>query len=419
MRLAARRAASTLLFCCLLSPPALGIIAPASAYAPTCRPRPADVAAPTEVPWAQERLGVRHLTTLADGGGVTVAVLDSGVDPTHPQLTGAIQAGGDLLDPGGDGKTDCVGHGTAVASLIAARPHDGVGFQGLAPKAAILAIRVSEQVELDGTTAGRTVGATGLATAVRRAVDLRATVLNLSLVLYRDDPAVRDAIAYAVAHDVVVVAAVGNRFEQGNDTPYPAAYDGVLGVGAIGADGRRLAGSQIGPWVDLVAPGGRIVTAALPRGRTVQEGTSFAAPFVAATAALVRQYHPELGARQVADRLTATADPSAGGPGSHEYGAGVLNPYRALADQVAGAGRSVSGGRAGQSGTASGGPSSRPTTPTTLAPPATARTGERGRALAIAGGCLTLAGIAVLAAVVVPRGRRRHWRPGPPPSPPA
>jgi membrane-anchored mycosin MYCP len=368
----------------------------ASAYAPTCPPRTGQpAAAPTDVPWAQQRYGTQPLAALADGSGITVAVVDSGVDANYAQLAGAVRGGGDLLD-GGDGRVDCVGHGTGVASVIAARPLDGTNFQGLAPKATILAIRVSEQVELDGKAVGRTAGAAGFASAIRRAVDLRAAVINLSLVSYQDDAPVREAINYAVGHDVLVVAAAGNRFEQGNATPFPAAYDGVIGVGAIGSDGRRLASSQIGTYVDLVAPGGQIVTAALPQGRTVQEGTSFAAPFVSAAAALIRQYHPELSARQVAERLIATADPAPGGPHSNEYGAGVLNPYRALTDQVGGARTSAA-----------------PVKPAPAAHQATNRTSQvRHRALALAGAALALACLALLAAAILPHGRRRRWRPG-------
>ena len=119
--------------------------------------------------------------------------------------------------------------------------------------------------------------------------------------------------------------------------PYPAAYDGVLGVGAIGPDGVRQDFSQVGPYVDIVAPGGD-VTVAWPDGRySVQSGTSYATPFVAATAALVRDYRPDLTAREVVRRIVATADPAPGGVRSRAYGSGVVNPYRAVTETVAGA----------------------------------------------------------------------------------
>jgi type VII secretion-associated serine protease mycosin len=357
----------------------------ASAHAPTCAARTANspgTGTLTETPWAQARLGTDRLATLATGEGVTVAVIDSGVDRANRAL-GRVLGGGDLLDPDGDGRLDCVGHGTAIASLI------NGAFHGVAPRATVLSIRVTEQEEVDGATVGRTSGSAGLATAIRNAVDQGADVINLSLVSYTNNAQVRTAVADAVAHDVVVVAAVGNRAEEGNPTPYPAAYDGVLGVGAVDMDGKRLPSSQIGAYVDLVAPGAQIVAAGVPDGFTIHEGTSFATPFVAAAAALVREYRPKLTAAQVVERLRATAD----GPESPEYGRGLVNPYRALTDQLI-------------------------PTPSTPPPPIAERQAVGGprssdrQAFKITGAALGLTLLAVLVGVTLHRGNRRRWRPG-------
>jgi type VII secretion-associated serine protease mycosin len=358
----------------------------ASAYAPTCGARSRNspaASAPTETPWAQDRLGTDRLAALATGRGVTVAVIDSGVDRANRTL-GTVLGGGDLLDKTGDGLLDCVGHGTAVASLINGRDH------GVAPEATVLSIRVTEQEEVDGTTVGRTAGSAGLATAIRRAVDQGADVINLSLVSYADDSQVRAAVADASARDAVVVAAVGNRADQGNPTPFPAAYDGVIGVGAIGLDGRRLPTSQVGSYVDLVAPGAQILAAG-----ELHEGTSFATPFVAAAAALVREYRPKLTAAQVVDRLLATADPTPGGPNSPEYGHGLVNPYRALTDQLNPA--------TGPAGTASPIPEWHPNH---------GSANNHARALQITGIALGLTLLAVFVGVTLRRGNRRRWRPG-------
>ncbi|MFG3297697.1 type VII secretion-associated serine protease mycosin [Micromonospora chersina] len=377
--------------------------APAAARAPSaCAAPPAPARPVAEQPWPQQRYAPDRLAFLATGTGVVVAVVDSGVDRSHPQLAGRVLDGVDFLDPGGDGTRDCAGHGTGVASIIAAAPRPGVAFRGLAPDARILPVRVSEQQVVEGRESGRTVGAADFARAIRWAVNHDADVVNLSVVLYADDPAVRTAIAYAVRRDVVVVAAAGNLHDSGDPRPYPAAYDGVLGVGAIGVDGTRAAFSQTGPYVDLVAPGSDVLMAAPRQGHHRAEGTSYAAPFVAGTAALLRQYRPELDAAEVARRIVASADPA---PGRADgYGAGVLNPYRAVTESTS--------GRAAGRGTAAALPVDRPDA-AELARQAR-RTTARDRALLVAGAAGAAALVVVLLAVVLPRGARRRWHPAGP-----
>jgi type VII secretion-associated serine protease mycosin len=355
----------------------------------------------TEVPWAQQRLAPERLGPLADGSGVRVAVIDSGVYRNHPQLRGRVDGGADFLDSRPDGTLDCAGHGTAVASLIAAGPPpEGVAFRGLAPGVKIIPVRVSEQQVIEGETQGRTVSAGRFAEAIRWAVDEgRADVLNLSVVLVRDDPAVRSAIAHALDEDVVVVAAAGNAHGEGNPRPYPAAYEGVLGVGAINQAGLREDYSQVGDYVDVVAPGGA-VTVAWPDGRyTVESGTSYATPFVAATAALIRQYRPKLPAAEVVRRIVATADPAPGGAGSQAYGAGVLNPYRAVTETIA---RGLPDRAA-------------PLAVRAEDPAAVAaerrRADNRRRALLLASAGGGAAVLLLVVMLIVPRGIRRRWRP--------
>ncbi|MEV0003282.1 type VII secretion-associated serine protease mycosin [Micromonospora sp. NPDC050980] len=377
--------------------------APATARAPSgCAAPPAPARPVAEQPWPQQRYAPDRLAPLATGAGVVVAVVDSGVDRSHPQLAGRVLPGADFLDPGGDGTRDCAGHGTGVASLIAAAPRPGVAFRGLAPGARILPVRVSEQQVVDGRESGRTVDAAGFARAVRWAVDHDADVLNLSVVLYTDDPAVRAAVAYAVRRDVVVVAAAGNLHDNGDPRPYPAAYDGVLGVGAIGPDGVRAAFSQTGAYVDLVAPGGEVLMAAPRQGHHRAEGTSYATPFVAATAALLREYRPELDAAEVAARIVAGTDPA---PGRGEgYGAGVLNPYRAVTESP--------GGVDARPRVEAALPANRPD------PAARAResrrAADRRRALLLSGATGGVAVLVALLAVVLPRGARRRWLPAGP-----
>ncbi|MGC4764596.1 type VII secretion-associated serine protease mycosin [Micromonospora sp. DT46] len=375
----------------------------AARAAPGCASPLAPVRPVSARPWPQQRYAPERLAPLATGTGVTVAVIDSGVDRRHPQLAGRVLDGTDLLDPGGDGRRDCAGHGTGVASIIAATPRDGTAFRGLAPGARILPVRVSEQQVVEGRESGRTVSARDFARAVRWAVDHDADVLNLSVVLYADDPAVRAAIGYAVDRDVVVVAAAGNLHDAGDPRPYPAAYEGVLGVGAIGADGARAPFSQTGSYVDLVAPGSDVLMAAPGEGHHRAEGTSYAAPFVAATAALLRQYRPELTAAQVAQRIVATADPAPGDGQGGGYGAGVLNPYRAVTE---------TGGTSELARQVSALADDR-AEPAVLAQRAR-RAAARDRALLVAGASGAVVALAALLALVVPRGTRRRWRPADP-----
>lgn len=383
----------------------LALTAPApvtAAPAPACATPPAPARPVASVPWPQQRYAPERLTALATGAGVTVAVVDSGVDPQHAQLRGQVLDGTDFLDRGGDGRQDCAGHGTGVASIIAATPHTGVAFQGLAPAARILPVRVSEQVVVQGRGSGRTASARDFARAIRWAVRNGADVLNLSVVLYADSTDVREAVADAVARDVVVVAAAGNLHGDGDPVPFPAAYPGVLGVGAIGPEGTRAEFSQVGAYVDVVAPGREVLMAAPGRGHQRAEGTSYAAPFVAATAALVRQYRPELTAVEVARRIVATADPAPAASRSDGYGAGILNPYRAVTS-TAPSSRLLPAGPL---------PQERPDP--ALSARADRRAAARDRALALATVAATGTAVVLALAVVLPRGRRRGWRPAAP-----
>lgn len=299
----------------------------------------ADPARPVvrQLPWAQQTLDLLRTWRHSTGTGVVVAVIDSGVDSDHPQLRGGgtIMPGRNFVEPGDLPATfDCDSHGTAVASIVAARAIKGVGFRGVAPDAVVLPVRIAERAVVDGQA--EQIEPSAVATAIRYATEQGASVINLSLSSHRDHTVIREAIVYAQSQDVVVVASVGND-QDDSRTPlrsYPAAYKGVLGVGAIDANGARVSSSQLGTYVDLSAPGGAVVGATRRGGHTYFSGTSFAAPFVAGTAALVRAAYPELTADQVARRLVATASPARGGSDEVEYGAGVVDPYRAVTEDL-------------------------------------------------------------------------------------
>ena len=346
------------------------------------------VAAPTVTPWGQQALSFSSVWGLTQGAGVTVAVIDSGVD-ANPQFGGRVTAGPDLSGEiaGIPAGADCVGHGTAVASIIAAAPRAGVSFTGVAPRAQIVSIKITN------TETGISSGVT--ATAIRDAVGLGASVINLSLAA-ENTPALQSAVQFAQASNVVVVAAAGNDADGGTGPFYPAAYPGVLSVGAVAPDGSLAPFSDTRTPVSVTAPGVDIVSAypgEYPDAYSLEDnGTSFATAFVSGVAALVRASHPDFRAAQVVAWIEETAD-GAAGPGT---GHGLVNPVQAVTAVLAHDGAGA--GRAAQHVLVS-----RP------APPGT---GARTRAMTIAGGALGLALVVIAAAAVIPAGRRRGWRAG-------
>lgn len=278
---------------------------------------------------------------LATGAGQLVAVVDTGVAPL-PRLAGRLVGGGDYLT-GGDGLTDCDGHGSDVALLLAGAPDPVTGLgAGMAPGARILSLRQSSgRFAVRGTDgAERPAGEIRtLAAAIDRAVALGASVVNVSEVVCVPSAqvdsaggALREAVDGAERAGVLVVAAAGNIDEAGTCTgdpdlrPLPASYDSVLAVGAVDGDDVPGDFSVPGPWVDLSAPGQDLPRPSGPDGAVVR-GTSYSAPLVAGTAALLRERFPMLTPRQVADRLRATARPTAG---DGRTGHGVLDPGAAL-----------------------------------------------------------------------------------------
>ncbi|TYC14697.1 S8 family serine peptidase [Actinomadura syzygii] len=335
-------------------------------------------------PWAQQILNFGAAHEHATGRGVKVAVVDSGVSAANPQLAGQVLKGADVS---GTGPDDCIGHGTWVAGIIAAK--QGVTpFYGVAPDAKIIPIKFAGKSS--GVDSG--LAAKGIDAAVR----LGADVINVSTQSLGDDPRLRASVENAIAKGVVVVAAAGNIDPKKGTVPglmYPGAYRGVISVGAVGHDGQVTTFSNPATPVSVIAPGKDIVTTA-PDGTyaVAEQGTSFATPFVAGLAALIKQVYPNITPAQVKQRIEGTADGSKGA-GS---GQGMINPFEALtAVNVGGAGRP---GGAAQPVRIAMADRTDPTT--------------RKVALGITGGALGAAALVVAAGMLIPAGRRRGWRPG-------
>jgi type VII secretion-associated serine protease mycosin len=283
-----------------------------------------------DMQWALEALNAESVWELSKGSGVTVAVIDDGVNASHVDLQGNILEGKDFMDGGDTAPNPGDNHGTGMASIIAAHGH-GVndGVIGLAPEAKILPIR---EFGTDGP---------GLPISIRYAVDNGASVINVSQCFDSNSreevEKVSDAVAYALSKDVLVVGGAGN---DGNASKcYPAASPGALGVGAVENDGQLWEKSNSGAHVFLTAPGKNIVAAkGMGNGYRTGTGTSDATAYVSAAAALLRSKFPDLTAGQIANRLVKTAALPEAEKGlslpDEQYGYGIIQPLAALEEDI-------------------------------------------------------------------------------------
>jgi hypothetical protein len=253
------------------------------------------------------------------GSGATVAVIDGGIDLNHPDFAGQLLPGIDYfnldLEP-----MDGDGHGTHVAGTIAARRGDTFGGTGVAPEAKLLPIQVCG--------AGQGCSTAAIAAGIIYAADNGVDVINLSIGGATPVQVEADAVAYAQALDVLVVAAAGNTGL--NQPEYPASYAGVLGVGALTPGSGVATFSNRGEHVDVVAPGVEILSTKLGGTWEMLDGTSMAAPHVSGVAALLRAANPSMTATQAAARLMSSAIDLGVSGRDDEFGFGLVNAHRAL-----------------------------------------------------------------------------------------
>jgi len=246
--------------------------------------------------------GAIEARTLADGAGVVVAILDTGLADGHPDLAGRTLPGYDFVDGDADPADlangidddgdlvvdEGVGHGTLVAGLVAS----------MAPGASILPVRVLDS-DARGTSAG-------VARGIVWAVDAGAKVINLSLGVRQASAVIQDAVNYARQRNILVVASSGNA-NLVDSVTFPASLGDVLTVAAVDNTGVRAPFSNVGGRVDLVAPGVALTAPWKAGGYGTASGTSFAAPFASAGAALVLSRNPGMRPTDAGKRLVDTA----------------------------------------------------------------------------------------------------------------
>jgi membrane-anchored mycosin MYCP len=326
-----------------------------------------------DLPWPNRYLDLPGAQKFATGAGVTVAVIDTGIN-SSPRVP--AEPGGDFVANTGDGLSDCDAHGTLTASIIAGRPAPTDGFIGVAPDARILSLRqtseaflpTSARTDPNDPNSTQTAGSLrSLARAIVHAANLGANVINISeAACYKptrpiDETGVGAAVNYATnVKGAVIVVAAGNTGQDCNQNPPPdAAVPAdprgwkqvqtivspawyaplVLTVGGVDESGAPSNFSMTGPWVGAAAPASNIIALGYD-GNPVNAlqgqdgpipiaGTSFAAAYVSGVAALVRQKYPNLTPAQVINRITATARHPGGGA-DNVVGAGVVDPVAAL-----------------------------------------------------------------------------------------
>ncbi|MBK3575304.1 type VII secretion-associated serine protease mycosin [Streptomyces sp. MBT65] len=371
--------------------------------------------------WHLTVMKAEQIWQTSTGKGITVAVIDTGVDDNLADLKGRVLAGQDEApDSPGDEHTDHDGHGTTMALLIAGtgQGNGGEGTFGLAPGARILPVRMPDR----GWDAGRYSREFDrtLSSAIRYAADSGAQVINISMGSSKGSDQLSGAVKYALDKGSLVFAAVGNSGAGGNQVEYPAATPGVVGVGSVGKDLHKTAESEFGPQVDLAAPGDEMYHAC-PNGKDLcrSHGTSDATAIASASAALIWSKHPTWTNNQVLRVLLNTVGaPTDGAKRNDSIGYGIVRPRVALQspgnpgpagayplpDLVAVPASAASSSNASDSG-AAGASAKEGDLPASASPSGDGGNGVLRAGLAVGSVVMLGAGAVVLA---VRRHRRRH-----------
>lgn len=252
--------------------------------------------------------------------GATIAIIDSGVDNTHPDLTSKLVAGWNFLT-GTSSTMDDLGHGTAVAGTAAAASNNGVGVTGVAWGNMIMPLVVLDSSDYASYS--------NIASAITYAADHGARIINISIGGSSASSTLQSAVDYAWNKGAVIFASAMNN---STSTPYyPAACNNVVAVSATESNGTLASFSNYGSWVDLSAPGDYILTTNSGGGYGSWYGTSFSSPISAAVAGLVLSIQPGMSNTSLVSLLESTADPLGGYTGWNQYfGYGQVDAYKAV-----------------------------------------------------------------------------------------
>ena len=258
---------------------------------------------------------------------VVVALIDTGIDVSHPEFAGRISPKSCNIvteQVGAEYAEDDINHGTHVAGIIAAAQNNGQGGCGIAPNITIMAIKANDKNS--GTFSNYSI-----ADAIYYAAENGADIINMSLGAYEFigfSAIIQKAVRYAYSQGVTLVAAAGN--ESYGKVSYPAAYQEVIAVSSVDDKGKLSSFSNYGSEVDLAAPGSNVYSTNLGDGYTVLSGTSMASPVVAGVAALIKSQFPELSPAEIKQRLLITAQDRSDVGRDDQYGYGIVNAYTAV-----------------------------------------------------------------------------------------
>lgn len=306
----------------------LALLPPTAAHADSIRARQ----------WALDAMNTQEAWQTTKGAGITVAVLDTGVEDDHPDLAGNVLEGKDMVGFGADrGDRPWARHGTAMASIIAGHGHGagkGDGVMGIAPEAKILPVRVILEDGDPARAKARSTRGNALAEGIRWAADHGADVINLSLgddsKSAHPEAGEDEAVQYALKKGAVIVASAGNGGDKGDHISYPAAYPGVIAATAVDRYGTRASFSTRRWYATVSAPGVDVVIADPDHKYYEGWGTSAAAAFVSGAVALIKAAHPGLTPAQIKKLLEDTARNAPADGRDDSRGYGFIDPAAAI-----------------------------------------------------------------------------------------